>query len=329
MNQRIVNKKFYYLYKITNTINGKFYYGIHSTNDIDDNYMGSGKALNFAYKKYGIENFKKEIIQYCNTFEELSELEKNIVNINLLSDASCYNLIEGGYYISEETLQKIGKINAEKQKGEKNSQYGKIWVTDGINSKMICSDELEFYINNGWKKGRHINITDKFIKANRNRCWVYKNGKSYHINKDQLNEYLNNGYIIGRCEPKPKPKRLEPFEGSMKGKVYVRDKNNNCFTISVNDPRYISGELVPYNKGKVSAIDSLGNKIFIDKEDERLKSGEYSQNFYQIGALKNKVVAKDKENNILVVNSDDDRLKTGELVGVNKNKHWKQKRKNK
>ena len=52
--------KFYYVYKITNMLNHKIYIGCHSTFDIDDGYMGSGKYINYAINKYGLEYFKKE-----------------------------------------------------------------------------------------------------------------------------------------------------------------------------------------------------------------------------------------------------------------------------
>jgi hypothetical protein len=55
----MVEKKYNYFYKITNNINNHFYYGIHSTDNINDGYMGSGRRLNRALKKYGIANFNK------------------------------------------------------------------------------------------------------------------------------------------------------------------------------------------------------------------------------------------------------------------------------
>jgi hypothetical protein len=40
--------------------------------------------------------------------------------------------------------------------GEKNSQYGTCWITkEGINKK-IKIDELDFYIENNWIKGRKL-----------------------------------------------------------------------------------------------------------------------------------------------------------------------------
>jgi hypothetical protein len=37
------------------------------------------------------------------------------------------------------------------QQGEKNSQYGKMWITNGIESMMIHKNDI---ISSGWKKGR-------------------------------------------------------------------------------------------------------------------------------------------------------------------------------
>lgn len=48
------------IYKITNTINGKIYIGKQSNRN--KKYMGSGKWIKRAIKKYGRSNFIKEII---------------------------------------------------------------------------------------------------------------------------------------------------------------------------------------------------------------------------------------------------------------------------
>ena len=77
-------KKYNYFYKITNNLNNHFYYGIHSTNDLEDGYMGSGTRLNYAYKKYGIENFTKEILKFFDTREECAEYEAEMVTEELI-----------------------------------------------------------------------------------------------------------------------------------------------------------------------------------------------------------------------------------------------------
>lgn len=57
---------------------------------------------------------------------------------------------------TDEAKAKIGKANSALQSGEKNSQYGTMWIhlpTEKI-SKKIRSNELEYYLSIGWIRGR-------------------------------------------------------------------------------------------------------------------------------------------------------------------------------
>lgn len=87
---------YYTVYKVTNKINGKFYVGAHKTKDLDDGYMGSGVSLRKAQEEQGIDNFKKEILYYLNTEEEMFEKEAEIVDIDFVLREDTYNLVCGG-----------------------------------------------------------------------------------------------------------------------------------------------------------------------------------------------------------------------------------------
>jgi hypothetical protein len=88
--------KYYIIYKTINKINNKYYIGKHITSNINDNYLGSGKHLGRAIKKYGKENFKKEILFVFNDKEKMNDKEKELVNERTLNDKKSYNLKIGG-----------------------------------------------------------------------------------------------------------------------------------------------------------------------------------------------------------------------------------------
>ena len=59
-----MEKKFHFIYKITNLINNRYYYGMHSTNNLEDGYFGSGKLIRLSIKKYGQNNHRFEILEF-------------------------------------------------------------------------------------------------------------------------------------------------------------------------------------------------------------------------------------------------------------------------
>ena len=103
----------YYIYLITNKINSKNYVGqrlcpldkIPKT----DNYMGSGVRLHWAYDKYGIENFTKEIIAICHSKTIVDILEKEYIRQYREIGKAEYNVADGG--LNLDSTSEIWKEN--------------------------------------------------------------------------------------------------------------------------------------------------------------------------------------------------------------------------
>lgn len=64
------------VYKITNLINNKHYIGVHKTDNPEDGYMGSGVAIKAAIKKYGKDNFQKDILLITEEKEQAYLFER-------------------------------------------------------------------------------------------------------------------------------------------------------------------------------------------------------------------------------------------------------------
>jgi len=82
------------IYKTTNLVNDKIYIGQSTIND--SNYFGSGVYLNKAIKKYGKENFVKEVVAYCDTTDKLNFLEIFYIKFFNSKTPNGYNLTNGG-----------------------------------------------------------------------------------------------------------------------------------------------------------------------------------------------------------------------------------------
>ena len=125
---------------------------MHSTDNINDGYMGSSKILNQSIKKNGIENFKKEILEFYPNRDSLREAEARIVNEEFVSCNDTYNISPGGS--GGENYNTYLEKKKEKFKEVcKKSRLGKIWITDGTstNKRILPSEEIP----EGFRKGNH------------------------------------------------------------------------------------------------------------------------------------------------------------------------------
>jgi len=288
--------KYHYFYKITNLINNHFYYGVHNTDNLNDGYMGSEKRLNFAYKKYGIENFTKEILKYFNTAKEAFEYEAEIVNEQLVNDNNCYNLKIGGCG----GIDTRGKIVVK----DKNENTFSVSIDDSryLSGEFVSVSKGFVVVKDKDENIYRVSITDdKYISGELvhiqvGYCMVFdKNGvaKRVKVNDPLLlsGEYIpiQKGYVNAKDETgKYKKITREEFNTGKylhptKGRVTVKDSKGNFYSVYKNDPRYLSGELKPNCCGHVLS-EEIKEKISKNMPDI---SGEKNPNFGKIWIHKN------------------------------------------
>ena len=142
--EKIELKKYHIIYKTTNKINGKFYIGVHSTNNLNDNYLGSGWVLKAAIKKYGKENFIKEILFIYDSRQLAMKKEAELVNEDFIKDNNNYNLTLGGNGVVD-------------QWGERNHMWGKV-APNAKRVKATYKDGTVVVSDSIDKLSKHIQI---------------------------------------------------------------------------------------------------------------------------------------------------------------------------
>ena len=206
-------KTIHYLYKTTCLVTGRYYIGMHSTCNLDDGYMGSGTRLRYSIRKYGVDNHKKEIIEFFDTRELLVEAEKKVITPEMITDKNCMNLKGGGEggFISEEQQRHRsecgGKALHLKLKIDKQfKQYWSEQLSNGL-KESYKSGKRKNYILNGFKNKKHSEETKKLIgeKNSTNQqgynnsqygsCWITNEIENKKIMKGDL---IPDGWRLGR-----------------------------------------------------------------------------------------------------------------------------------
>lgn len=136
-------RKHYLVYQVSNLLNGKVYIGQHVTDNVDDGYMGSGNLIRKAIKKYGIENFKKEILFDFDSEEEMNQKEVELVDEIFVRRKDTYNLTIGGYAKGFYYANKVGVNN----KSGQCYRTGELLKTDVEFRQRFCEN-----ISNGLKR---------------------------------------------------------------------------------------------------------------------------------------------------------------------------------
>lgn len=169
------------IYCTTNLIDNKKYIG-KQWDDNKNYYLGSGVYLNRAIKKYGRQNFKKEILKDNITdFQELSYWEKYFINLfDAYNSQDYYNLTFGGdgesRIVSQETRNKM----SESAKGKKHETLLKSVNQYDLNGFFIAQYEGVSIACKilGWNKSRGGDIgkacnKTKGVKSAHGYLWEY------------------------------------------------------------------------------------------------------------------------------------------------------------
>lgn len=205
----------HYLYKTTCLITGRYYIGMHSTSNLNDDYLGSGKRLRYSMRKHGVDNHKKEVLEFFDSRELLIEAEKKAITSDMITDKNCMNIMGGGTggFISEEQQRHRSEC-ANKRLNQlltSDEKFRKNWIKnlhDGIRKSY---NDGRISKGGGWNKGGfHTDETKKIMSDSHKgqgidslnsqfgTCWITRNGENKKIKKENLDSYISDGWVKGR-----------------------------------------------------------------------------------------------------------------------------------
>jgi len=194
---------------MTNLINNKIYVGKDEFNN--PKYLGSGKLLHQAIKKYGEENFIKEIIETCKNSEQHSLRETYWINELPCLYPEGYNIainsFGGDTYTNHPNKKLYSRHISESLKGKRKSESHKKNIAKAklgdLNPAKLESTRTKISES---RKGKGTEKSNSMFNSNRSRDklkdlgvklkgdrWEYLRNKIKCINIVSGEEFLFDG----------------------------------------------------------------------------------------------------------------------------------------
>lgn len=176
-----------FIYLTTNLINGKRYLGQTKRPDTFK-YFGSGKAIRKALKKYGEQNFTREIIAFAFSKTDLDFLEEHFISeYNAVDSRNWYNIspapnVTAGFTGKKHSLETKTKMreNMLTNHPNKGKQFGVETRQRMSKAKTGVSTATEY----SREKSRQLGLSNKGLKRSQEvRDTMSKNrrGKSHGV----------------------------------------------------------------------------------------------------------------------------------------------------
>lgn len=213
-----------YIYITTCKVNGKKYVGQKKSPEfLGDRYLGSGLKLKKAVKEFGRSNFEVELLEECDTPEELDLREDYwISELNAAKSPEYYNSYASvhpnfrGHHHKESSVKSIKFKCSQSLKGRKftegtklkmrEAKQGITWVNNGEIVMMIKKGDL---VPEGFTPGR-LDRKSGEDHWNYNKVWIY-NVNTLESKMVTPDYELPEGWSYGNA--------------SARGRVYVTDGN--------------------------------------------------------------------------------------------------------
>lgn len=207
-----MNYKYGYIYITKNLINGKIYIGQHKSIKYDSTYYGSGKYFLRSYKKYGRDFFSNTILSWCNSPEQMNELEKFYIWLYDSTNHDIgYNITNGGvlgdtftHLTEDDKKDRVKKISRSlKSVDMKHSEEWKIKMSHRMSGE-----------NNPQFGKRGTNLGKKFSKEHIQKIADANRGRKASISQRKKLSESHQGY-------RPSDENLKKLTESNKKAVNV------------------------------------------------------------------------------------------------------------
>lgn len=191
------------IYKTTCLANGKIYVG--QTTSSDPSYLGSGRKISDAIKRYGACNFKRETLKECSNQRQLDAWELVFIKKLRATDPKIgYNILPG-------SATGFGQVNPAKLPEVRKRMSNKAKLRGSNRTGVHHSEEAKKRMSKARQKYKHLD--DDWKEKIRKSCQginigvVRSNSQKAQLSKlKRGGRFINNGTVmkyLNSREPKP------------------------------------------------------------------------------------------------------------------------------